>query len=297
MLLCLGMCFVAGGMRRDEAEFSETVSEAGTGLLFTAGVTLAVPAVFSYSMASSLTVKQLEDKTIHISRVVSVLQVIAYAVFVYFQARTHHGIYAIFEKDEQREHKSCEHVNKPKLTLTECIIGLAVSITLVTFMAIYLVEQIHTIVTKHSVVSDHLMGLILVPLVEKAAEHLTAVNEAWDNQMNFALSHVLGATLQTALLNGPLIVIVAWALDKQMDIVFEVFDITMLILAILTVGNFLHDQKCNYLEGFLCIIAYLAIAAAAYNYPNPEGVGEHSVVAGLWIERVGWCFRLAGGGW
>lgn len=36
MLLCLGLCFIAGGMRRDEAEFSEVVSEAGSGLLLTA---------------------------------------------------------------------------------------------------------------------------------------------------------------------------------------------------------------------------------------------------------------------
>ena len=53
------------------------------------------------------------------------------------------------------------------------------------------------------------MGLILVPLVEKFAEHLTAIDEAWDNQVNFALSHVLGATLQTALFNAPLTVIVS----------------------------------------------------------------------------------------
>ncbi|KAK1977202.1 calcium/proton exchanger [Colletotrichum cereale] len=276
MLLCLGMCFVAGGMRRDEAEFSETVSEAGTGLLFTAGVALAVPAVFSYSMASSLTFDQLHDKTLHISRVVSVLQVIAYSVFVYFQAHTHHGIYdAIFENDEQREHKSREYVSKPKLTLTECIVALLISITLVTFMAVYLVEQIHPIVMRHGVVSDHFMGLILVPLVEKTAEHLTAVSEAWDNRMNFALSHVLGSTLQTALLNGPLVIIIAWVLGKHMDIVFEVFDVAMLILAILTVGNFLRNPKCNYLEGFLCIIVYLAIGVAAYYYPNPEGKGRH----------------------
>lgn len=36
MLLCLGLCFVAGGLTRGEAEFSETVSEAGSGLLLTA---------------------------------------------------------------------------------------------------------------------------------------------------------------------------------------------------------------------------------------------------------------------
>ena len=114
------------------------------------------------------------------------------------------------------------------------------------------------------------MGLILVPVVEKAAEHLTAVDEAWDDQMNFALSHVLGATIQTALLNAPLVVIVGWGLGKPMNLHFAMFDIIVLILAILVVGNFLRDQKSNYLEGALCIIVYIIIAAGAFYYPNPH---------------------------
>lgn len=89
------------------------------------------------------------------------------------------------------------------------------------------------------------MGLILVPLVEKAAEHITAIDEAWDNQMNLALSHVLGATLQTALFNGPFIVIVGWGMKFDMGLDFDVFNLVMLILAIVTVGNFLRDQKSN----------------------------------------------------
>lgn len=36
MLLCLGLCFIAGGLRSGEQEFSSVVSEAGTGLLLTA---------------------------------------------------------------------------------------------------------------------------------------------------------------------------------------------------------------------------------------------------------------------
>ena len=36
LLLCLGMCFFIGGMRRDEQEFSEVVSEVGSGLLLMA---------------------------------------------------------------------------------------------------------------------------------------------------------------------------------------------------------------------------------------------------------------------
>lgn len=36
MLLCLGLCFLVGGLRREESSFDEAVSEVGAGLLLTA---------------------------------------------------------------------------------------------------------------------------------------------------------------------------------------------------------------------------------------------------------------------
>ncbi len=214
----------------------------------------------------------LEQRTISLSRIISVLLLVAYFVFVYFQMRTHHGIFdAVFEHDESRDEDAHRDVHKAKLTLTECAIALTISVAFVTFIAIALVQEIHYIVQDHGV-SDPFMGLILVPLVEKAAEHLTAIDEAWDNQINFALSHCIGATIQTAMLNAPLVVIVGWGLNLPMDFSFEIFDVTMLIVAIITVGNFLRDQKSDYLEGFLCVIVYAAIAVAAAFYPNPPEV-------------------------
>jgi Ca2+:H+ antiporter len=119
-------------------------------------------------------------------------------------------------------------------------------------------------------VSDNFMGLILVPLVEKAAEHLTAVDEAWDNQINFALFHCLGPSIQTALLNAPLAVIVGWGLDKNMTLNFEIFMVVLLVLSILVVGNFLRDGKSNYLEGMLCVLVYFIIAVTSWYYPGVE---------------------------
>jgi Ca2+:H+ antiporter len=84
-----------------------------------------------------------------------------------------------------------------------------------------------------------------------------------------ALAHVLGATIQTSLFNGPLVVLVGWGINKRMDLNFELFNIIVLILAILVVGNFLRDSKSNYLEGSLCVIVYVNIAVAAFFYPNP----------------------------
>jgi len=87
---------------------------------------------------------------------------------------THHGLYDdLFEIDEQNDADRHHDLRKAKLTFTECIIALAISIALVTLIAIGLVEQIEPVVEKYGV-SDAFMGLILVPIVEKAAEHLTA---------------------------------------------------------------------------------------------------------------------------
>lgn len=123
------------------------------------------------------------------------------------------------------------------------------------------------------------MGLILVPLVEKASEHLTAMDEAYDNQMNFALSHVLGASIQTALLNTPLVVLVSWGIDgsdvnRAMSLNFELFDSVVLILAIIVIGNFLRDEKSDYLEGALSVFVYVLIAVSAYYYPGGGNAGE-----------------------
>ncbi|KLU81436.1 Ca2+/H+ antiporter [Magnaporthiopsis poae ATCC 64411] len=271
MLLCLGLCFIAGGLRREETEHNEAISEAGAGLLLTAGLGLAIPAIFKKSLAGGelVTDEELNHRVLSVSRGTSILLVLAYLVFVWFQAKTHHGIYdAIFEEDDKRDVDRPRDAKKNKLTIFECAIALAIALTLVTVIAVTLVEQIEHIVLERGI-SDSFMGLILVPLVEKAAEHLTAVDEAWDDQMNFALSHVLGATLQTALFNAPLVVIVGWILHKPMGLDFQIFDIAMLLIAIVVVGNFLRDGKTNYLEGSLCVIVYVAIAVAAFNYPNP----------------------------
>jgi Ca2+:H+ antiporter len=222
---------------------------------------LAVPTAFYVAVNNTGLIKPevLDDKVISLSRVASIFLLIAYLIYIWFQAHSHHGIYdAILESDEQKDRDRHIDLKKDKLTFTECVIALAVSIALVTIIAVGLVEEIPSIVESRHV-SEAFMGLILVPLVEKAAEHLTAVDEAWDNQMNFALSHVLGATIQTALFNAPLVVIVGWGLGKPMGLHFEIFDIIVLILAILVVGNFLTDQKSNYLEGALCLIVYIII--------------------------------------
>jgi Ca2+:H+ antiporter len=240
VLLCLGACFIASGVRRLDGHFHEAITEAGSGMLLTSAIGLAVPAIFEASTASFAHQEQIDRSSIAISRGVAILLLLSYLVFVWFQGHTHHSVFTeMFEHDEQRDADREKELIKDKLTFTESIVALVISVGLVTVIAIILVLEIPDIIEIHGI-TDPFMGLILVPLVEKAAEHLTALDEAWDNQMNLALAHCVGSTLQTALLNTPLAVIVSWGLHLDFSLDFEIFDMAMLLLSVITIGNFLR---------------------------------------------------------
>lgn len=200
--------------------------------------------------------------------------------YLFFNMSSHHSFLSeVLEGDERNDSDRSKDLAKKKLTFTECIIALAVAIACVSLIAVFLVKQIEPLVEHHGV-PDMLMGLILVPFVEKFAEHLTAIDEAYDKMPNMALAHVLGASVQTALLNTPIVVIVGWGLGKDMDLNFKQFEAIVLIMSILVVGNFLRDGKSNYLEGVLMVLVYVMIAVCAYYYPNPAEEAEASTTEG-----------------
>ncbi|KAJ5102902.1 hypothetical protein N7532_003431 [Penicillium argentinense] len=273
LLLCLGMCFFVGGLKRTEQVFHEAVSEVGTGLLLVAGFGLLIPSAFYSALKGAVnqnfTLEDLDTSVTTISRATSVILLVAFLTYLVFNLHSHNSIFDdVLEMDERQDEDRDEEITRAKLTFLECLIAIAVSLTCVCMSAVFLVQEIEHIVARG--VSDNFMGLILVPLVEKAAEHLTAVDEAWDNQINFALFHCLGPSIQTALLNAPLAVIVGWGLGKNMTLNFEIFMVVLLVLSILVVGNFLRDGKSNYLEGMLCVLVYFIIAVTSWYYPGVE---------------------------
>ena len=78
LLLCLGFCFFAGGLRRNEQEFDEVISEVGNGQLLMAGFGLLIPSAFYTSLRGSIEDSKLEANVLHISRTTSVILLIAF---------------------------------------------------------------------------------------------------------------------------------------------------------------------------------------------------------------------------
>jgi Ca2+:H+ antiporter len=64
---------------------------------------------------------------------------------------------------------------------------------------------------------------------------------------------------------------VGWGLGNNlMDLNFEIFQVILLLLAIIVVGNFVRDKKSNYLEGGLLVLVYVIVALTAWYYPDPK---------------------------
>jgi Ca2+:H+ antiporter len=194
LLLCLGLCFFFGGLRQASPKFHAIVSEVGTGLLLVAAFGLVIPSAFYSALKSEVTQDlstlrlgalgeeftegKLQEDVLHISRATSIALLVAFISYTWYQASSQHSIFdQVIEMDEHQDADREADMAKPKFTMTEAIIALVVSLTFVTLLLIFLVEGIEHVVD--SGVPDQFLGLILLPLVEKAAEHLTAIDEAW----------------------------------------------------------------------------------------------------------------------
>lgn len=144
LLLCLGLCFFVGGIFYPNQAFHVAISEVACNLMLVAGMGLIIPSIFYHSLkASSSHPKDfLEERTVRLSRVVAVVLLSAFLAYLWFQMRSHFGIYQdILQADETR-HGSQSNKPVARLTLTESLLAVAVGVTFVSFMAVFLVHQI-----------------------------------------------------------------------------------------------------------------------------------------------------------
>ncbi|KAI4116396.1 MAG: hypothetical protein LQ345_003182 [Seirophora villosa] len=162
--------------------------------------------------------------------------------------------------------KGSEHPKK-HLSRTSAILLLLTSTALVAVCAEFLVGSIDYLVTNTSV-KEEFIGLIILPIVGNAAEHVTAVVVAGKNKMDLAIGVAVGSSIQIALFVTPVIVLLGWALQKNMSLYFSLFETISLFVSAFIINFLILDGRTNYLEGALLIAAYVIIGLAAFFYPD-----------------------------
>lgn len=238
LLLVMGMCFFFGGVNRVEQHFNVTVAQTAASLLALAVGSLIIPTAFhTWSDAANV------DNTAPLSRGTSVLLLITYGCYLFFQLKSHVDMYnrpspkvekrrqRIGEGDANRgiaqiakmsaasmggEHAQQvqmqdpdDEPEQPQLTILVALITLGIATTLVAVCAEFMVDSIDAL-TATGGIGKTFVGLILLPIVGNAAEHATAVTVACKDKMDLAIGVAVGSSMQIALLVLPLIVVIGW---------------------------------------------------------------------------------------
>ena len=244
--------------------------------------TLASSALIVPAVLYSTLRKSAEGDTVEIldvSRATAVILIALYIVYLVFQLKTHSNLFSDDDPNDEdadaaaqeaapdyaqaKESEEQEHTLGPKGALT-CMI---ISVVLVGFCAEFLVDSIEEVV-ESTPITKTFMGLILLPIVSNAAEHVTAVVVSYKGKMNLALLVDLGSGLQIALFVTPLLVLLAWAMDKPLSLHFQLFETIVFFLSVLVVNFLIRGGEANYLEGCMCVGWYCIIAVAIFYYPD-----------------------------
>jgi Ca2+:H+ antiporter len=244
-------------MKHTSQQFNQTAAQTSASLLSLSCLSLLIPAAF-HATATTL------DQTANIKNLsygTSIVLLIVYGLYLFFQLKTHTHLYATSSEDE----------NDPVLPLWMSIALLVVVTAIVVFCADYLVTSIDGLAEAWNI-SPVFIGLILLPIVSNAAENATAVTMAWRDKMNLAISVAIGSSMQVALFVTPLLVILGWIIDEPMTLFFNTFETCVMFVSVLIVNYLIQDGESNWLEGVMLLSTYLIIAVAIYFYPVVETV-------------------------
>lgn len=274
LLLVMGFCFVFGGYNRLQQTFNQTAAQTMSSLLAISCASLLIPAAFRATIPYSKTDYIIENKILALSRGTSIVLLIVYVLFLAFQLGSHHEMFEQQEEqtDEvisQYSRRNCGH----SLSVKSALVFLLLTTITVSICADFLVGAIDNVVESTGL-SKTFIGLIIIPIVGNAAEHVTSVMVAMKNKMDLAISVAVGSSLQIALLVTPLMVLVGWVIDVPMTLNFSTFETTTLFIAVFLSNYLILDGESNWLEGVMSLAMYLLIAMAFYFYPD-EQAAQH----------------------
>jgi len=186
--------------------------------------------------------------------VIAALLIVSYVIGLIFSLRTHKHLYA--GEGGEGEHEGQWSIGKGVGVLLAATLGVAVmSETLVASLE----EAVHVLGW-----SELFVGVILIPVIGNAAEHLTAVTVAMKNKMDLSIGIAIGSSTQIALFVAPLLVFVSLLSATHMNLLFNPFELVAIGLAVFIVNLLVLDGESNWYEGVQLLLAYAIIAIAFF---------------------------------
>ncbi|KAF5337493.1 hypothetical protein D9758_013591 [Tetrapyrgos nigripes] len=229
LLLVLGMCFFAGGVRFSEQGFGAMATQLNSSLLTISVIAVLLPAAFHFSVTTATDSDEPQD-VLKLSHGVALILLFIYGSYLFFQLYSHATLYDDKHQDNFKSTKyeprkkgqaegsemvgaegsmannvdaeiarepreEGEEEEQPQMNLFITLVSLAVVTVPVAVTAEWLVDSIDGLV-ESSPISEVFIGVILLPIVGNAAEHVTAVTVSMKDKLTLCLGVAVGSSIR-----------------------------------------------------------------------------------------------------
>lgn len=272
LLLVMGFAMLLGGLQFKEQSFQPLIARMNASSMNLAVVAILLPTAIHYTSVGIP-----ETAIQNLSVAVAVVLILVYGLTLLFSMKTHRYLYDIgmasIETDATQAteqlsaspfYSETSHSDRPNLTLWVGVLLLAT--VAVAIESELLVDSLE-IATEQLHLTALFTGVILLPIIGNAAEHVTAVTVAMKDKMDLSLSVAVGSSMQIALFVAPVLVLAGWAMGQPMDLDFNPFELVSVTVAVFLANSISSDGQSNWLEGVLLLATYLVLSFAFYFHP------------------------------
>ena len=251
VLLVFGLCALVGGIKHPPVQrFNRTAAGLGSTMLLLSAIGLTVPAVFHF-----LAKARGSDVELTLDTEIAVVLLVTYVASLVFTLKTHRGLYA-----SDRNDHATDAVWPAVAMLCGATIGVA-------WMSELLVGSVSE-AARELGMSELFIGVVIVAIAGNAAEHYSAVQMAGRNQMDAAIGIAVGSSTQIALFVAPTLVFLSYVISPApMDLLFTVFELVAVGIAVLTITLIAHDGETHWMEGVQLLAVYMILALGFYFLP------------------------------
>lgn len=267
LLLVLGTSLFCGGVVNlgSDQPYDRTQADVSTGLLILGVLCQSLPLMLRYAVGAGEHSVAAATTVLDLSRACSVVMLLAYVAYLFFQLKTHAQL---FEPQEVDDGCEAEEDEQAVIGFASGLFWLAFNTVLIAILSEYVVGTIEP-TSKSWGLSVSFISIILLPIVGNAAEHAGAIIFALKNKLDITLGVALGSATQISMFVVPLSVIVAWIAGIQMDLDFKLIETGSLFVSVIVTAFTLQDGSSHYLKGILLLLCYIVIGACFFVTRQP----------------------------
>ena len=260
-LLGLGIAILVGSWKRENQTFKRERAGLLSSLLILTTIGLLLPALFNYTergLVGAPDARLLDER---LSLGVSIVLIVVYAGNLAYTLVTHRDVFAFDGGDDKKGKQEKWGRNKA--------LGVLAGATVLVALEAELVSGALEATAGSLGVSAFFLGVIVLAIIGNAAEYVSAIYFARQNQMGLVFSITVGSSIQVALFVAPLLVIISHFTGHPMNLVFsnplELIAITGVAFAVNAIAQ---DGETTWFEGLLLVAVYF-ILAIAFFYVTP----------------------------